>query len=126
MLGSLPGAKINGFMSVAKPDGSHRQVGNLSLPKGKSFNDGIHQNTLKIWSFQQTTSKQIANMISRAGPNCMMSCSDMVSAYKNLPVTIDQRKLQVFRFCGKEFVDLCLVLETNQHACCMTVSTMQF
>ena len=38
-----------------------------------------------------------------------MSCSDMMSAYKNLPVKISQRRLQVFQFCGRQFVDLRLI-----------------
>ena len=58
---------------------------------------------------KQTTSKAFAKMISRAGKGCTMSCSDMVSAYKNLPVKLEQRRLQVFKFCGKHFVDLKLV-----------------
>ena len=76
---------------------------------GTSFNDGILPRTLQIWKVKQTTSKKFAEMVARAGQNCLMSCSDMVSAYKNLPVKLDQRKLQVFRFCGKDFVDLKLV-----------------
>ena len=101
--------KINGFMSISKPDGSRRQIGNLSHPPGISFNDGIDSKILDIWKVKQTTSKDFARMISRAGAGCIMSCSDMISAYKNLPVKLEQRRLQVFQFCGKHFVDLRLV-----------------
>ena len=33
----------------------------------------------------------------------------MVNAYKNLPVIKEQRRLQVFEFCGRQFVDLRLI-----------------
>ena len=115
--GSIPNAKINGFMSVSKPDGSRRQIGNLSAPKGLSFNDGIPVSTLKTWTVKQTTSKEVANMIVRAGRDCILSCSDMVAAYKNIPVKLQQRPLQVFRFCGKDFVDTRLVF--GDKAACM-------
>ena len=55
-------------------------------------------------------------MIVRAGRDCILSCSDMVSAYKNLPVKMEQRCLQVFRFCGRDFVDPILVFG-NTTAC---------
>ena len=76
---------------------------------GSSFNDGICTDVLTQWIVSQTTSRHIADMILRAGRGSILTCSDMTSAYKNLPVVCSQRRLQVFRFCGKEFVDLKLV-----------------
>ena len=108
-IGFVKNAKVNGFISVVKPDNSRRQVGNLSAPAGMSFNDGISSQVLEQWTVGQTTSRQFADMIARAGKNAILTCSDMKSAYKNLPVSLDQRRLQVFRFCGKEFVDLKLI-----------------
>ena len=102
-------AKVNGFLSIVKPTGARRQVGNLSAPKGRSFNEGINPVLLHEWKVTQTTSKHFSDMISRSGKNSIMSCSDMVSAYKCLPVCIKQRRLQVFSFPGKEFIDLRLI-----------------
>ena len=104
--GTIPNAKINGLVAVEKPDGSRRQVGNLSKPKGSSFNDGIPEHTMKEWPVDQTTSKQFAEMISRAGRRAVLFCCDLVSAYKCLPVCKEQQRLQVFAFGGKLFVDL--------------------
>ena len=108
-IGQVADAKVNGFVSIGKPDGSRRQVGNLSHPPGLSFNDNIDPEVLDTWHVKQTTACQFADMIMRAGRNAVMSCSDMVSAYKNMPVTKEQRRLQVFEFCGKQFVDLMLI-----------------
>ena len=116
-VGFIENSKVNGLLSIVKPTGARRQVGNLSAPKGISFNDCISPETLKSWQVHQTTSKQFANKISRAGPCAVMSCSDMVSAYKCLPVCLEQRKLQVFRFLGREFVDLRLIF--GDKAACM-------
>ena len=108
-VGQVTNAKVNGFVSIVKPDGSRRQVGNLAHPPGLSFNDNIDPKVLDTWSVKQTTARQFADMIMRAGPNAIISCSDMVAAYKNLPVMKEQRRLQVFEFCGKQFVDLMLI-----------------
>ena len=107
--GYVQNAKVNGFISVVKSDGSRRQVGNLSAPEGRSFNDAVDTGVFKEWNVTQTTSRDIADMILRAGKNAVLTCCDMTSAYKNLPVCLEQRRFQVFRFCGKEFVDLKLI-----------------
>lgn len=104
-----PGVKINGLMASPKPSGARRQVGNLSSPKGLSFNDGIPKNALKEWPVFQTTAKTFSKMIARAGWGSFMSKSDMVAAYKTLPVCIGQRRLQFFSFLGALFVDLRMV-----------------
>ena len=81
----------------------------MSAPPGKSFNDGISSACLKEWTVFQTTPKQFADMVARAGKGAVISCSDMVNAYKCIPVCKKQQRLQVFHFCGHEFVDLRLV-----------------
>ena len=72
----------------------------------------------------QTTSRDIADMIIRAGRNAILTCSDMSSAYKNLRVILSQRRLQVFRFCGKEFVDLKLIF--GDKSACMFYDRFHF
>ena len=96
--GSIEGAKVNGFISIKKPSGARRQVGNLSAPKGLSFNEHISPAALNKWKVKATTSSQFAEMLTRAGRDAIMSCSDMVNAYKNLPVAKAQRRSQVFKY----------------------------
>ena len=84
--GSIENTKVNGFLSIVKPNGARRQVGNMAAPKGSSFNDGIPESALTEWKVTQTISKQVSWMIADAGPGAILSCSDMVAAYKCIPV----------------------------------------
>ena len=72
-LGFIEGAKVCGLIPIEKPGGARRQVGNLSAPQGSSFNEGIPETALKEWRVEQTTSKQIAYMIARAGQGAIIS-----------------------------------------------------
>ena len=103
-IGYIKDAKVNGLMSVVKPDGARRQVGNLSAPAGRSFNDGINENVLQEWKKTQTTSRDIADMIIRAGRNAILTCSDMTSAYKNLPVILSQRHYRCLGSVGRSLL----------------------
>ena len=123
-LEDFPTTKINAFMAVPKPYGHRRQVGNMSAPKGNSFNDGISAETLNTWEVVQTTAKQFAHKITRAGRNSTMSKADMINAYKTIKVCMKQRRLQGFQFCGKLFLDLCLVF--GDQAACMWYDRFHF
>jgi hypothetical protein len=120
----FPETKINGFMAVPKASGDRRQVGNLSSPEGSAFNDGIPLEVLQIWPVTQTTARQFALKITRAGRNSILSKCDMVAAYKTLKVCQEQRRLQGFLFCGKLFIDLCLVF--GDRAACMWFDRLHF
>ena len=101
--------KINSIMAASKPGGHVRVVGNLSHPKGQSFNDGISEDRKKDWPVFMTTVSQFAKMIVDAGRNAYMACSDLKDAYKMIPVTLEQRKLQAYHFCGALFIELKLI-----------------
>lgn len=58
------------------------QVGNLSAPRGASFNEGIPAQLLQQWTVVQTTARTFSEMLAKAGRSCIMSKSDMVAAYK--------------------------------------------
>ena len=115
-VGYIKDAKVNGFLSIIKPGGARRQVGNLAAPKGASFNDGISKESLQEWQVVMTTSQQTSDMIANSGKGSILSCSDMVAAYKCLPVKKEQRRLQVFRLLGREFIDLRLIFG-DKRAC---------
>ena len=38
-----------------------------------------------------------------------MACSDLKDAYKMIPVTLEQRRLQAYSFCGALFIELKLI-----------------
>ena len=115
-IGFIPNAKVNGFLSIVKPGGARRQVGNLAAPKGVSFNDVISKQSLQEGKVVQTMAKQISIMIANSGTGAILSCSDMVAAYKCLPVKKEQWRIQVFHLLGKEFVDLRLIFG-DKRAC---------
>ena len=115
--GSVQDAKVNGFMAVTKGDGGRRQVGNLSSPEGSSFNDGIDDSDLKEWAVHMLQATEVSTMIAECGTACLISCLDVKAAYKSIPVSQRQRRLQVFQFMGKWFLDLRLVFG-DRMACC--------
>jgi hypothetical protein len=119
-----PQTKINAFLAIPKPLGHRRQVGNLSSPEGRAFNDGIPAAVLRTWPVTQTTAKQFSFKITRAGRSAVMSKCDMVNAYKTIKVCIQQRWLQGFMFCGKLFLDLCLIF--GDQAACMWYDRFHF
>ena len=59
-MGLISNGKVDGLILVEKPDGSRRQVCNLSAPKGEFFNDGIREDALKDWRVLQTTAADLA------------------------------------------------------------------
>ena len=73
---SVPNVKINSFMAVPKPGGHRRQVGNMSAPKGRSFNDGISEATLSSWQVIQTTARQFSHKI--VSPDATQSCQNQI------------------------------------------------
>ena len=105
--------RINGFLSVPKPGGHRRQVGDLSRPKegniDKSFNGNVDPGLRNCWPLEQLTAKQFSHMLLSMGRGAVMGKSDLSQAYKCLPVSKRQRRLQRFMFAGKVFEDLRLI-----------------
>ena len=101
--------KINSIMAVKKPGGHVRVIGNLKSPEGFSFNDGISEEKKKIWPVCQASAMDFAVRILNAGPGSYMACSDLKDAYKMMPVSLQQRKLQAFKLCGAIFIDMKLI-----------------
>ena len=56
-----------------------------------------------------TTVAQFANMVVNARQGAFMACRDLKEAYKMIPFTLEQRKLQVYSFCGALFIELKLI-----------------
>ena len=101
--------RTNGFLSIPKPGGERRQVGDMSSPRGMSFNDNVDMLVESEWPMTQLTAKKFSWMIKRMGVGALMGKSDLSQAYKCLPVTMDQRELQWFRFGNRMMGELRLV-----------------
>ena len=96
-------------MAVSKPGGHIRVAGNLKAPIGQSFNEGISEDKKKDWPVFMTTVPQFAKMVVNAGQGAFIACSDLKDAYKMIPVTLEQRRLQAYSFCGALFIELKLI-----------------
>ena len=55
------------------------------------------------------TTKQFAHMVCQEGRYAYIACSDVKDAYKLIPVSLDQRMLQAYEFCGAIFVELKMI-----------------
>lgn len=108
--------KVNPIMAIRKPGDHVRVVANLKYPPGQSFNEGIPVERLSDWVVQMTTAAGFAKMIIYAGRNSLLACSDLKDAYKMIPVTLQQRHLQAYSFCGALFVELKLMFG-DRRAC---------
>ena len=66
--------KINSLMAVPKNNGDYRPVGNLSAPKGFSFNDWVDVMFLDQWPVKMTTAHQFAKVLVEEGRDTFMMC----------------------------------------------------
>ena len=107
--------RINSFLSVPKPGGDRRQVGDLSRPgvtktiADRSFNGNVDPSLRSCWPLEQINAKQFSFMVMSMGRGAWMGKSDLSQAYKCLPVTEEQRRLQCFLFGGRVFTELRLI-----------------
>jgi hypothetical protein len=90
------------MMAVEQP-GKVRIVMNLSSPKGQSFNDAIHDNALD--HVNMGTAKNFGYSVIDCGQNCLMWKGDMCDAYKHIPASISDLRLQGFFWLGRYFVE---------------------
>ena len=98
-----------------KPDGKARVILDLSAPHNDvelgqglpvSVNKGICKSDYKT---VMTSTREWINCLQWAGSGCMMSKSDLQSAYKHFKVRREDLKLQVVYFGGRYFCELKLV-----------------
>jgi len=99
-------AKINGIMCRPKPDGSVREILNLSAPKGYSVNDGISADQFPAI---MSSTKKWLTVLGLVGRGCEIMKIDWSDAYKHIPVRREDLNLQWFSWLGKAFQELCLI-----------------
>ena len=93
-------------MTRDKPNGSVRVILNLSAPKGSSVNEGI--NTEEFPTSMASTAHWL-RALNKAGRNSYMCKVDWASAYKHLPVRLEDSNLQWFQWAGMCFRECSLV-----------------
>ncbi len=80
-----------------------RPILNLSLPKGRLFNDAV--NGWEIDNLQMSTPRIFADSILRAGKGALMSKTDIQDAYKLIPIPVTDWRYYGFKWLRRFFVD---------------------
>jgi len=99
-------AKISGIMVRPKPNGSVREILNLSAPKGRSVNDGIDASEFPA---KMSSTAAWLEVLDKAGRGCWIVKIDWTAAYKHICVREEDTDLQWFCWGGKFFKELCLI-----------------
>jgi hypothetical protein len=99
----VPNFRANSILAV--PQASKTRICiNVSLPKGKSFNDNVRKVDLE--RVKMSSARLFGYSIIEAGENCSIAKHDIVDAYKNVPAKIDDLRHHGFTWLGKHFVEL--------------------
>ena len=88
-----------------KAPGEYRLIHHLSYPKGKSVNDFIDKTFASV---HYTTFDDAVDCLIRVGHGCLMSKTDIDSAFCLIPVHPNDHPLLGFQFQGLYYYDSCL------------------
>jgi len=94
--------RVNPLIAVKQP-GKVRPVLDVSRPENNSFNSNIDENMLE--RVKMSSAKKFGGVLFLAGKDAIMSKSDLVAAYKQVPCEITDLRLQGFRWLGKYFTE---------------------
>ena len=98
---------------VPKSDGGWRLITHLSFPEGASINDGIDA---KFCSVQYTSFDRVTDMIYSLGTSALIAKRDLKSAYRIMPIRVEDFPLLGIKVDGKYFVDKFLPMGLSQSA----------
>jgi len=80
-----------------------RPILNLSAPEGSSLNDAVDK--IKIRKLTMSSAKKFSQNLLQLGRNAKFAKSDLVDAYKLIPIHPSNWKFYGFKWLGKFFVD---------------------
>lgn len=102
----LPNLQVSPIGLVPKKlPGEYRLIHHLSYPESYSINDFIDPN---ICSVQYTNFDEAVYMLQDLGQGCKLFKVDIKSAFRLLPVCIEDIELLGFKYKGQYYVDKCL------------------
>lgn len=95
---------INWFRVIPKGcnTGKRRLITNLSYPPGHRVNDGIDPS---LCSLTYTTVEEVTQLITQFHSGALLAKIDIDSAYRLIPVHLQDRCLQAMQWRGKAYVD---------------------
>ena len=110
-LDAIEAPKIVGaFTREQESSQKRRCISDLSQPRsGGSFNDALSREPVRKWPMREPGTVQAAVCLILDNVSAKMTKADVKSAYKNIAVSEEQRKWQVYRFGNALFQDLCLL-----------------
>lgn len=101
--GNFPQVHTSPFGVIPKSEpGKWRLIVDLSSPYGKSINDGISKEPCSV---SYLSIDEVASWVVRAGRGALMAKFDLKSAYRQVPVHPDDRKLLGMEWEGHIYVD---------------------
>ena len=111
---SLPNLRVSPVGVVPKSDGGWRLITHLSYPEGDSINDGIDQSFCSVHytSFDKVTDMIIYSL----GRSACIAKRDLKSAYRLLPIRVDDFPLLGIKVGSKYYVDKFLPMGLSQSA----------
>ena len=94
--------RVNSILAT-KQNEKVRTILNVSLPKGTSLNDNVDES--KMEKVVMTSARNFGYTLVEAGKGAWFAKTDMKDAYKNIPVPLNELRLQGFSWLGKFFVE---------------------
>lgn len=98
---------------VPKSDGGWRMITHLSYPEGGSVNDGIDDSSCSV---QYTSFDKVTNMIHSLGYAAQIAKRDLKSAYRILPIRVEDFQLLGIKVKDKYYIDKFLPMGLSQSA----------
>jgi len=95
--------RVNSIVAIPQ-ESKVRVVVNMSLPAGKSFNDNLDYNSLE--KVKMSSARQVGFMIRKCGEGAWISKKDVCDAYKQIPASPEDFRLQAIFWLGRYFVEI--------------------
>ena len=97
--------QCSGVGVIPKKTGGCRMIMHLSAPRDHSINDGILK---EDFSLHYSTIDDAVQMIHQLGSNTLLAKIDIKSAFRTIPVRVEDQELLGINWRDKFYVDCCL------------------
>jgi len=109
----LSNLRVSPVGLVPKASGGWRMISHLSFPEGSSINDGIEQT---FCSVRYTSFDKVTDMIYDLGVGALLAKRDLKSAYRILPIRVEDFPLLGIKAGDKYYIDKFLPMGLSQSA----------
>lgn len=106
--------RVNSLMAVPQ-DSKVRIILNVSLPENNSFNSNIIPNSLE--KVNMSSARNFGYTLKKCGAGAIMSKFDICDAYKQIPASPKDYRLQGFFWLGKFFIETTQIFGAASSVC---------